>query len=92
MRVFIPRPNRLIEDNKEKVEKTAKLVMETLMASGIGLEDLRFPKEEDPEKDLKYTASRLHQGLKQKLSTAHGMKKVSGRWEPKSVEELENEM
>ena len=70
----------------------AKLVMETLMASGIGLEDLRFPKEEDPEKDLKYTASRLHQGLKQKLSTAHGMKKVSGRWEPKSVEELENEM
>lgn len=70
----------------------AKLVMETLMASGIGLDDPRFPREEDPKKDLKYTASRLHDGLKQKLFTVYGMKKVGRRWEPKSVKELEHEM
>ena len=70
----------------------AKLIMETLMASGLKLDDPRFPEEMDPEKDLKYTATKLHKGLQQKLSTVYGLKKVDGVWRPKPVAELKDEM
>ncbi|HBG16780.1 MAG TPA: hypothetical protein DDW93_08375 [Firmicutes bacterium] len=70
----------------------AKLGVETLLASGIGLDDPRFPKGEDPKKDLKRIAIKLHHGLKQKLATVYGMKKVRGRWEPKSIQELRSEI
>lgn len=69
----------------------AKLIMETFMASGLGLCDPRFPQEKDRKKDLKYTAAQLHKGLKRKLSTVYGLKQVGGAWVPKSVAELKRE-
>lgn len=70
----------------------AKLIMETLMASGLKLHDSRFPEEKDPKKDLKFVATQLHEGLQHKLSTVYGMKKIDGAWQPKSIAELKREM
>lgn len=70
----------------------AKIGLETLLASGVGLNDPRFPQAEDPAKDLKKTAEKLHAGLKRKLATVYGLKKVAGRWIPKGVPELRKEL
>jgi len=70
----------------------AKIGLETLLASGVGLNDPRFPQAEDPAKDLKKTVGRLHEGLKRKLATVYGLKKVNGRWIPKEVPELKKEL
>jgi hypothetical protein len=66
----------------------AKLLIESLMASGIGLEDPRYPTDVDPTKDLKRVAFRLHDGLKRKLSSAYGMKLDGGRWIPLNTQEI----
>lgn len=70
----------------------AKIGLETLMASGVGLNDPRFPQAKDPAQDLKKTAAKLHTGLKKKLATVYGLKNVGGRWIPKTVSELKKEM
>ena len=62
----------------------AKMLLETLMTSGIGLDIPEYP-----EKD---TASRLHRGLTRKLSMACRMRLVDGRWVPLSVDEIRKEL
>ena len=70
----------------------AKIVLETLLASGVGLNDPRFPQVDDPAQDLKKTATKLHAGLQRKLATVYGLKKVAGCWTPKTISELKQEM
>lgn len=66
----------------------AKLLVECLMTSGVGLDDPTYPTAPDPEKDLKAVALKLHKGLNKKLATVYGMKEEDGCWQPKSIEEL----
>lgn len=70
----------------------AKIALETLMASGVGLADPSFTAAPESTTDLKKAAGKLHTGLQQKLATAYGLKKVDGRWIPKAVSELKKEM
>lgn len=69
----------------------AKLVLEGLMACGIGLEDPDYPTDPDPQKDLLGIARKLNAGLERKLSTVYGLKNTGARWEPKSIAELQSE-
>ena len=66
----------------------AKLLLEGLMTSGIGLDHPDFPTDENPVKDLKRIANQLHDGLSALLKDAYGMKLDGKRWVPKSVDEL----
>lgn len=66
----------------------AKLLVECLMTSGVGLDDPNYPTAPDPEKDLKGVALQLHAGLRKKLATVYGMKEEDGCWRPKSIAEL----
>ena len=66
----------------------AKLLVESLMTSGVGLEDPRYPTASDPAKDFKGVAARLHAGLKRKLETVYGMHLADGRWHPLPVARL----
>ncbi|MGE5557533.1 MAG: UTP--glucose-1-phosphate uridylyltransferase [Bacillota bacterium] len=70
----------------------AKILLESLMTSGIGLENPDYPTDNDREKDLKAAALKLSAGLKNKLRTVYGMKFDGRRWTPKSVEELRAEL
>ncbi len=60
----------------------AKLLSETLMTSGIRLDDPAYPTSDDPASDLKSTAQRLHEGLVSKLENEYGMRREGDRWEP----------
>lgn len=66
----------------------AKLLIESLMTSGIGLHDSRYPTDADPAHDLKGVAQRLHSGLIRKLPSAYGMRLEGRRWVPLTVREL----
>jgi hypothetical protein len=66
----------------------AKLLMETLMTSGVGLEDPRYPTSDLPAKDLRGTARKLHDGLTHQLETVYGMRLANSRWEPVPPDEL----
>ena len=66
----------------------AKLLIETLMTSGIKLDDPRYPTADDPARDLHGTASKLHDGLRRLLGERYGMRLDNGRWRPLSVAEL----
>jgi UTP--glucose-1-phosphate uridylyltransferase len=71
----------------------AKLVLEGLMASGVGLSHPEYPTDPaHPKNDLKGIALKLNQGLERKLATVYGMKKTGDRWEPRSVAELREEL
>jgi hypothetical protein len=70
----------------------AKLLLETLMTSGLKIDDPAYPTDERPDKDLRGTAQQLHEGLQKKLAGEYGMIFRDGRWEPKSVEELTAEL
>ncbi|NBC30839.1 MAG: hypothetical protein GVY29_12715 [Spirochaetes bacterium] len=70
----------------------AKLLLETLMTSGLRIDDPAYPTDERPDKDLRGTAQRLHAGLEKKLAGEYGMAFRNGRWEPKPVEELTAEL
>ncbi|RKX79221.1 MAG: hypothetical protein DRP87_03825 [Spirochaetes bacterium] len=74
--------------NKHERFLAAKLLLETLLTSGIGLDNPDFPTTPHPEKDMRAVAKRLHQGLTKKLQTAYGMKLKRGRWIPEKVERL----
>lgn len=60
----------------------AKLLAETLMTSGIGLDDPDYPSSDDPAHDLRGTAEKLHEGLVSKLQQEYGMELRENRWEP----------
>lgn len=70
----------------------AKMLLEGLMTSGIGLDHPAYPTDPDPEKDLKTMAVKLNRGLQAKLSGIYGMKQTGGRWVPKTVAELKKEI
>ncbi|HEY8462810.1 MAG TPA: UTP--glucose-1-phosphate uridylyltransferase [Bacillota bacterium] len=74
--------------NKYERFLAAKLVLEGLMASGIGLSHPEYPTAPDPKHDLLAIARKLNQGLEHKLATVYGLKKCDSRWEPKTVSEL----
>lgn len=67
----------------------AKLLVEGLMTSGVGLEDPRYPTDSEPPRDLKRIAENLHRGLQRRLSGSYGMRLEGGRWVPLELEELE---
>lgn len=66
----------------------AKLLSETLMTSGIALDDPAYPTSDDPASDLRSTAEKLHEGLVSKLENEYGMRRENGRWEPVPAAEL----
>ena len=66
----------------------AKLLLEGLLTSGIGLNNPDFPSDPDPSKDIKRIAENLNSGLIKKLSLNYGMKLEKNRWIPKSVSEI----
>ena len=66
----------------------AKLLLDTLITSGIGFDNPMFPCDPAPEKDMKTVAFNLNKGLIKKLSTDYGMKLENHRWVPKSITEL----
>ena len=66
----------------------AKLLSETLMTSGIALDDPAYPTSDDPTNDLRSTAEKLHEGLVSKLENEYGMRRENGRWEPVPAAEI----
>jgi UDP-N-acetylglucosamine pyrophosphorylase len=70
----------------------AKMLLEGLMTSGIGLDNPTYPTNPDPEKDLKAMAMKLNSGLQAKLTGIYGMKQLGERWVPKTVAELKKEI
>ena len=60
----------------------AKMFVECMMTSGVGLADPRFPRDEDPARDLYGVAQQLHQGLTTLLTSTYGMKNLDGNWVP----------
>jgi UTP--glucose-1-phosphate uridylyltransferase len=60
----------------------AKLLTETLMTSGIGLDDPNYPSSDDPAADLRGAATKLHEGLVRKLQSDYAMELVGQRWGP----------
>jgi len=74
--------------NKYERFLAAKLVLENLMASGIGLDHPDYPTSDDPKTDLKAIALQLNRGLENRLESVYGMKKSGKRWIPLTPEEL----
>ncbi|MBN1698470.1 MAG: UTP--glucose-1-phosphate uridylyltransferase [Spirochaetales bacterium] len=70
----------------------AKLLLEGLMTSGVGMGHPDYPEDEEPSKDLKSIAGRLNRGLHRLLENAYGLKKEGMRWVPASIEEIKSGM
>jgi UDP-N-acetylglucosamine pyrophosphorylase len=68
----------------------AKLLSETLMTSGIKLNDPSYPTSDDPSDNLKSTAEKLHAGLVGKLENEYAMREENGRWEPVPAAEIKS--
>jgi UTP--glucose-1-phosphate uridylyltransferase len=66
----------------------AKMLVETLMTSGIKIDDPSFPASENPSEDLKGLAKKLHEGLTGKLDSVYGLKLEGGKWIPKTPDEI----
>jgi UDP-N-acetylglucosamine pyrophosphorylase len=66
----------------------AKLLAETLMTSGVKLDDPDYPSSADPAGDLRTAAQHLHRGLKRKLELDYGMELRDGRWAPVAASRL----
>ncbi len=66
----------------------AKLLSESLLTSGIGLESSLFPDRRKGDTTLRELGTMLHNGLAEKLSSAYGLKKEGGKWIPKHAGEL----
>ncbi len=60
----------------------AKLLSETLMTSGIAIDDPAYPTSDDPADDLRSTARKLNEGLVSKLENEYGMRREGDRWDP----------
>lgn len=54
----------------------AKLLVDTLLTSGIGIDDPRLPE------SVKITAAHLHEGLRRALRRVYGLELAKGRWVP----------
>jgi UDP-N-acetylglucosamine pyrophosphorylase len=60
----------------------AKLLLETLMTSGIRIDDPAYLESDDPAADLRGTARQLHAGLTRKLREDFGMRLDGELWRP----------
>jgi len=60
----------------------AKLLSETFITSGGGLENPDYPTSDDPARDLRGAAMKLHEGLVHKLAHEYGMELRENRWVP----------
>jgi UTP--glucose-1-phosphate uridylyltransferase len=69
-----------------------KMLMEGLMTSGLKLDHKKFPTASNPVEDFKLIARRLHEGLKDKLTTVYGMTLTNHKWVPKTVAEIKAEI
>jgi UTP--glucose-1-phosphate uridylyltransferase len=67
----------------------AKLLTESLLTSGTGLESPLFPDRKAGSTTLRSLGTSLHRGLEERLRKDYGLKEESGQWVPKSVEELD---
>jgi len=65
-------------DKKERF-LAAKLLLDTLLTSGIGLKNPDLPE------DLRKTAASLHEGLESMLSRVYGLELSGGRWLPREL-------
>ena len=66
----------------------AKLLLETLMTSGLGLDDPAYPTSDDPVHDLKATAQQLNDGLVSLLQHQYAMDDRDGAWFPRPAGEI----
>ena len=66
----------------------AKLLLETLMTSGLGLDDPAYPTSDDPVHDLKATAQQLNDGLVSLLRHQYAMQEQGGAWFPRPAGEV----
>lgn len=57
----------------------AKLLIDTLLTSGLGLDDPKVPTA------IKETATGLHEGLARLLRTVYGLELAGGRWTPREL-------
>ncbi|MBN1797599.1 MAG: UTP--glucose-1-phosphate uridylyltransferase [Spirochaetales bacterium] len=69
-----------------------KMLIEGLMTSGLKLDHKDFPTADNPAEDFKLIARRLHEGLKNKLTTVYGLTLYNNKWMPKSVAEIKAEI
>ncbi len=67
----------------------AKLLMETLMTSGVKIDSPRYPRSDSAADDIHGTAVKLHAGLVDRLEKVYGMRLSAGRWKPIPLEVLE---
>lgn len=74
--------------NKWKRFLAAKLLMETLMTSGVKLKNPHYPRSTVPAADLHGTAEKLHAGLADRLENVYGLRLEDNRWVPAPPEEL----
>ena len=70
----------------------AKLLLECLMTSGIGLDRPDYPTDPVASRSPRHIADQLHEGLVGRLQSVYGMERVEGRWEPKPIARLIEEM
>ncbi|HAK46436.1 MAG TPA: hypothetical protein DCO79_11030, partial [Spirochaeta sp.] len=70
----------------------AKLLIESLMTSGLMLDDDNYPEHEDPSLDFKHTAEMLNEGLKMNLRDVYGMEETAAGWKALSVDELKTKL
>ncbi len=70
----------------------AKLLLECLMTSGIGLDRPDYPTDPVEARSPRHIAEQLNEGLVGRLQTVYGMERAAGRWEPKPVARLIKEM
>jgi UTP--glucose-1-phosphate uridylyltransferase len=78
--------------DKYKKFLASKLLLEGLMASGVGKGNPDYPKDPDPEKDLSGVGARLSEGLERQLSTTYGLEKAGNAWIPKSAKKIVREL
>ncbi|MBN2354238.1 MAG: UTP--glucose-1-phosphate uridylyltransferase [Spirochaetales bacterium] len=78
--------------NKADRFLAAKLLLEGLLTSGYRIDDPAFPREGESARELHTLAMSLHSGLAEKLRTVYGMAEEAGRWRPKTLEEIDEEI
>ncbi len=66
----------------------AKLLMETMMTSGVLSGRQGYPSGEDPQQDLRALAGKLHEGLVRKLTDEYALRLEGGKWAPVPAEEI----
>lgn len=67
---------------------SAKMLLETLMTSGVALDSPDYPTDQDPARDTRRTAELLHRGFARLMDEVYGMELVNGTYRPLPLERL----